>query len=148
MATPEIPPSIQKFISEHIDSVEQLEVLLLLRAIHVPGLDLDSPAAIAASTLDATAISAELRSSPESVSRRLESLVAHGMLKRVCAEPPIRYRFAPGDEALAALVEQLAEIYRERRITVIQMIFSRPQGAFDALRSFSNAFKIKGDPTK
>jgi hypothetical protein len=38
------------------------------------------------------------------------------------------------------MTRRLAACYRERRTTVITLIFSRPA---DAVRSFANAFKLK-----
>ncbi|HEX3465915.1 MAG TPA: hypothetical protein VHS78_17845 [Candidatus Elarobacter sp.] len=104
-----------------IDSVELLEVLLLLREDR-------------ARAWTAEQLSAELRSSPHSIARRL----AHLQRRRLAAVESGSWRYA-GAAKDDRLVRRLAELYRERPTTVIDFIFSPPS---DTLQSFSDAFKV------
>lgn len=118
-----VPERILRFISEHVDSVEQLEVLLLLA--RTPG-----------RPWTADAVSLELRTSPASAEQRLASLARTGML---VDEPPA-YRFDESDVDRVGIVRELADIYAERRVTVIGLIYSKP---LDAIREFAEAFRLK-----
>jgi DNA-binding MarR family transcriptional regulator len=124
-----ISPEIKRFISEYIDSVELLEILLLVRSGPKNEWSVDS-------------ISRELRSTPESVANRLKDLSARGLLLR--KEGPVSvYHYHPGKKELDAAIEGLARVYAERRAGVIDLIFSKP---IDTLRHFSDAFKLRKEP--
>ena len=123
-----IPPKVKRFISEYINSVELLEVLLLIRSAAKKEWSVDS-------------ISGELRSSPESVSKRLIYLCARGLVSRRDLPVPM-YRYDPKREDLDMAIKGLAQAYAERRARVIDLIFSRP---IDTLRNFSDAFKLRKD---
>lgn len=117
----DFPVDVQRFIEQNIRSVEVLHVLLLLR---------DTPER----EWTASELSIELRSSPSSISVRLLNLQRRGI---VTARSELYRYAATGD--LDTLVQRLLELYRERRTTVIDLIFSSP---IDPLRSFSDAFKL------
>jgi hypothetical protein len=103
---PEIPPLVRLFILEHLNSIEQLEVLLLLhRTAPVPW--------------TAPAISAELRSSPSSVAQRLTSLVARRLVEKLDGDA---YRFAPEHKEVREAVQAVAETYRVRPYTIMELI--------------------------
>jgi hypothetical protein len=123
-----IPPRVQRFISTHIDSIEKLEVLLLMRAR-------------ADREWTARDVSQELRITELSASARLEDLTARQLL-----EPregsPATYRFNPASAADAQDVSELQATYSTRRVSVISFIFSKP---LDRVRGFADAFRIKRD---
>ena len=129
MAEGGISPDVKRFISEYIDSVELLEVLLLVRGGGEKEWRVD-------------AVSRELRSTPESVANRLKDLCARGLLARK-DEPVPLYHYNPGTKELDAAIKELARIYMERRASVIDLIFSKP---IDTLRHFSDAFKFRKEP--
>jgi hypothetical protein len=117
----DFPEDVRRFVRTSIDSVELLHVLLLLR---------DNPER----QWTAEELSAELRSSPHSIERRLAHLRRH----RLAVSSSGLYRYAAPAKS-DDLVQRLLELYRERRTTVIDAIFaSRP----DPLHSFSDAFKV------
>ena len=122
---------IKKFISDHIHSIEQLEILLLLHS--QPDRE-----------FTAAATAQELRIEPDSAAERLAALSGQQMLAvraaGGAAEPA--YRFAPANAHLHSLVQQLAEAYRQYRVRVITAIFSKP---VDKVRSFADAFKLRRD---
>jgi DNA-binding HxlR family transcriptional regulator len=123
-----ISHEVKRFISEYINSVELLEVLLLIRSAAKKEWSVDS-------------ISGELRSSPESVSKRLTDLCARGLVSRRDMPVPI-YRYDPKTKELDVAITGLAQAYAERRTRVIDLIFSKP---IDTLRNFSDAFKLRKD---
>lgn len=120
-----IPEDVHRFILHCIDSVEQLEILLLLHGS--PGTD-RSPEGVAR----------ELYSNPDSVARRLASLAAKDLL--VAGHSPSTYRYQPKSPELAATVTRLADTYRERRVAVITLLASNPM---DNVRAFSDAFRLR-----
>jgi hypothetical protein len=122
-----IPIEVRSLIAEHIDSVAQLETLLLIQAVPEQ-------------TWDAEKLGRELRINRDWAASQLQHLCNHGLLN--CDQPP-NYRYAPKTPELAAAVEGLARAYAERRVTVIGMIFSKP---VDKLRSFADAFRLRKDP--
>lgn len=125
--TSEIPTAVRDLIHQHIDSVEQLEVLLLL---HDHG-DRD---------WSAEDVSQELRTNQESTAARLADLTARGLV----AEGATRdvYRYAPRTHDINAAVAGLAREYSVRRVSVITLIFAKP---LDRIRSFADAFRLRRD---
>lgn len=121
-----ISEDVKRFISAYIDSVELLEVLLLIRRVGEKEWSADS-------------ISRELRSNPSSVTKRLTDLRARGLVSVKEESPPLYY-YHPETEALDSAIQGLAEAYAERQARVIDLIFSKP---IDTLRDFSDAFKLK-----
>lgn len=109
---------------ECIDSVEQLEVLLLLHG---------SPSVV----WSPEAVAKTLYSNPDSIARRLAGLHARGLL--AIAEVS-SYRYQPRTAELADTVSLLADTYRQRRVAVITVIASKPM---ENVRAFSDAFRLR-----
>jgi hypothetical protein len=118
---------VQRFIHEHIASVAQLEILLLL---HTNPNQAWTPVAVAR----------ELRIEPAGAQLQLNALVASGLIK---FDPPESYQFASRSPELEAATVAVAQAYLVRRVTVIGLIFSKPS---DKIRAFSDAFKLRKDP--
>lgn len=125
MSNGEITREIERFIHDNINSVEQLEVLLLIAAAPQRG-------------WNALDVSQKLHRQPESVAMRLADLQKRGFLS---VEPEAVYRYAC-DARQNALVEGLGRAYQVRQDAVIALIFTRPA---DNLRAFSDAFRIRRD---
>jgi hypothetical protein len=123
-----LPSRVQCFITTHIDSIEKLEVLLLLR-----------------SRVDrewtASAVALELRITESSAASRLLDLATRGLLSSDGATPPV-YRYSPADPEDVQAVAELASVYGAKRVSVISFIFSRP---LDRVRGFADAFLLKKD---
>ncbi|MEO6056403.1 MAG: hypothetical protein ABIQ49_06145 [Gemmatimonadales bacterium] len=119
-----LPDDVARFLHQHIDSVEQLEVLLLVR--FSPGRSW-SPEDMAR----------ELYSHPTSIAQRFQSLLGRGLLRESAAG---HYQYAPRSADLDRLVARLAETYRERRVAVISLIASKPM---ENVKAFSDAFRIR-----
>ncbi|WP_434386081.1 hypothetical protein [Melittangium boletus] len=121
----ELPEGVRRFIAEHIESVEQLEILLLL--FRHPE-----------RTWNADETSRELRISELSAGERLVDLARDTRVVR--SENGGRdYRYAPEDAERDEAVRGLVSAYAERRVTVINLIFSKPT---DKISTFANAFRF------
>lgn len=119
-----IPEDVRRFLLQCIDSVEQLEVLLLL---HRTPDQVWSPEAVAQALYSNTA----------SIARRLAGLDVSGL---VASDESRSYRYQPSTAALEDTVTLLAETYRERRVAVITVIASKPM---ENVRAFSDAFRLR-----
>jgi DNA-binding Lrp family transcriptional regulator len=126
--TSDFPEEVRQFIAHHIDSVEQLEILLLLHR---------QPRR----TWNSEALARELRIAPESARERLEDMVHDGLLLRQGVSPE-EYRYGPESMKLDDAVRGLAAEYARRRVTVISLIYSKP---IDRIRIFADAFRIRQD---
>jgi hypothetical protein len=124
----DLPEDVRQFIADHIESVEQLEILLLL---HQHG----------GRVWTAESVARELRIAPLSAGERLDELARASILSRIQGSAT-EYRYAPGSASLQAAVSGLATAYSERRVTVINFIFSKP---VDKIRTFADAFRLRKD---
>jgi hypothetical protein len=125
VASNNLPPHLLDFISRHVQSVEQLEILLLVSR---PPITPWSPGTVYEKIL----------SSPRSVERWLEELTRTGLLERV-SDPEGSYRRSQDDQ-VGAQISTLGEFYRTVPVRVIEAIYKREASA---AQSFADAFKIK-----
>lgn len=117
---------VKEFIASSIDSVSQLETLLLLQTNRQQ-------------EWTAEALARELRIEPTGAANELNQLAARKLLTAIPGNP-LKYRYSPQNETLDAAVVGLAQAYLVRRVTVISLIFSKPT---DKLRVFADAFRIR-----
>ncbi len=117
---------LRAFIHAHIHSVEQLEILLLLRRER-------------SRLFTGEDVARELRVHPASATRWLDDLTG----RRFAVHDGERFQFHPEGPTAERDVNALAAAYADARVTVVQLIFSKPS---DALRTFADAFKFKGRP--
>ena len=122
----EIGADLERFIAQHVHSVEQLEVLLLLRNS-------------GEREWTASEVSRALSSHPHSVETRMLDLRSRGLVASREAEREFVFRYAP-QPGLDRLVDQLAHAYGERRTSVINLIFSKP---IDSVRTLADAFRLR-----
>jgi hypothetical protein len=128
MSVSGIPDEVARFVTKHIDSVEQLEVLLLLSGS-------------SDRQWSAAGVAQELRIAPESAAYRLTDLAARGLLETDGGTEPL-YRYRPRSGVADQAVSGLAQAYRERRVSIINLIFSKP---LDKIQTFADAFKLRKD---
>jgi DNA-binding IclR family transcriptional regulator len=119
-----LPEDVHRFLHQNIDSVEQLEVLLLLWRSPQRGWTSDD-------------VATAVYSHPSSVVRRLAMLLGQGLLRE---QEPGCYQYAPRTADLHDTVTRLEHMYRERRVAVITLIASKP---IENVRAFSDAFRIR-----
>jgi len=119
-----LPDDVRQFLHQNIDSVEQLEVLLLLWRTPERGWTSDE-------------VATAVYSHPSSVVRRLAMLLGQGLLRE---REPGCYQYGPRTGELHQTVTRVEHIYRERRVAVITLIASKP---IENVRAFSDAFRIR-----
>ena len=124
MADDLISEDLRDFILRHIDSIAQLEALLLLRRN-------------SGETWTAAKAAARLYISENEATNVLEHLCSADLLS--CSDG--QYRFAAQPDEQRKMVERLAEFYGRHLIQVTNLIHTKPR----RLREFSDAFKIRKD---
>ena len=117
---------LDKFIASEIESLEQLEILLLLSG---------NPH----KWWTAQSVYDVIKSSPASVQDRLKDFADRSILKRE-SEKEVRYQFSPTEEKLWRIVTELREAYKERSVKVVQAIYAKPP---DPMTEFARAFRIR-----
>jgi hypothetical protein len=115
---------IKEFLLAHIDSIAQLEALLLLRA---------TPDKL----WDAGAAARRLYIGEREGQEILARLSAEGLISR----DDNAYRYAPASDK-TALIDRLAETYARQLIPITNIIHQRP----GRIRQFADAFKLKREP--
>lgn len=128
MADKIIPDDISQFVIEKIESVAQLEALLLLRN-HA---DTD---------WSVQALAARLYISEEQTAGVLAVLLAQGFVS-VDSKDPSVYRYRPNSTDLQALLDRLAEIYAKHLVPVTNLIHSKPKSR---IQEFADAFRLRKD---
>ena len=111
MTADPLPITVRQLLAGHIQTVEQLEVLLLLRSDPTRAWTIND-------------IYGVVRSSHASIQTRLRNFVAEGFLAEDKG-PPQKFRFAPKDQNLRSAVDQTASAYQAWRLRVIEAIFAR-----------------------
>ncbi len=126
---------VQQFLRERIDALEQLEVLILLRA---------EPA----EAWDARAVAVALGISDEQAHAALAHLHAQELL--LAGGPEGRsFRYAPKTAGLAADARVAVDAYREARIDVLMFVSrcAMDRIRVSQVRTFAQAFLLR-DPSK
>jgi hypothetical protein len=118
-----VPTAVRRLIADRIESVQQLEILLLLRA------------------------ASDKEWSPEEVARALvtevdssEDWLERMTRARLLTSNGDSYRYAPATAEMEDAIDGLAESYAKYRVAVIALIFSKPS---ERVRTFSDAFRIR-----
>lgn len=121
-----IPDDIKKFVVENIDSVAQLEALLLLRN------NSDEQWSV-------QAIAKRLYINEQETMPLLARLGAAGLILSTYDKPPL-YIYQPGSTDLVRLVDRLAETYSRHLVPITNLIHSKPR---TRIQEFADAFKLR-----
>ena len=119
-----IPEDLRDFILRYIDSIAQVEALLLL--CRNPNED-----------WDAARTARRLYTSEQEATDVLARLCTHGLL--ACNEGIYRYGCQSADQE--HMIDRLAEVYARHLIPVTNMIHAKPR----RIREFADAFKFRKD---
>lgn len=119
-----VPLAICKFLEDHIESVAQLEALVLMQ---------NAPS----TKWTAAAMSKRLFLAEDEVAAVLAHLHEH----RLIQGQSDGYWFDPTPEDLASTVLLLIEQYRTHLIPITRLIHSKPH----RIQQFANAFKFRKD---
>jgi hypothetical protein len=120
-----ISDKLSRFIMERLPSVEQIEIVLLLRR---------DPAR----AWTAPEVSQDLGTPPESTAMRLFLLASNGVIVFDGSSGLPRYRYTAG--ASEEDMVELAAAYESDRAALVSLVGG---GTPDPLRSFADAFKLK-----
>src|ERR1700739_278593 len=124
MAEEIIPEAVRDFVLQYIDSITQVEALLLLRA------NPNERWTLASTTK-------RLYTSERDVELVLSRLTTDGLLRN---DEGV-YRYNPSSPEMRSLIDQLAQIYARHLIPVTNLIHAKER----RIREFADAFKFKRD---
>ena len=123
MPLTEVPEHVRRFIVEAIDSVPELEALLLLRAHPDRQWSPDDAGA-------------RLYVSLPVATHVLTTLASRGLL----VEEDGSFRYAPAQADIEALIADLASSYSTRLIAVTRLIHGKPAAS---VLQFADAFRLR-----
>jgi hypothetical protein len=129
---PGVPEEVTTFLADHIESILELELLLLLRT---------DPAR----SWTASDLAQQLKIDPAFAAAQLEKFHQRKLLARDetrTGEPQYAYRYAPATPELDATVASVDAAYASHRVSIIGLIFSKP---ISTLKTFADAFRIRKD---
>ena len=123
---PALPSAVRTFLASHVQSIEALEVLLLLHREAERWWSADS-------------VAAELGMPLAAAAARLEELASRNLLD-VRISDGIFYRYRPVSPALDRAVRATVETYLRKPLAVTKALYSPPM---DDIRRFADAFRIR-----
>lgn len=126
MPTDPIPDDVRRFILMSIDSIAQMEALLLLR---------DKPQ----EEWDTATIARRLYISEQETSDVLTRLCAQGLLY-VNGSPAPRYQYQPQSTEMEQMVNRVADVYTKHLVSVTNLIHAKPR---TRIQEFADAFKLR-----
>ncbi|MDQ6788232.1 MAG: hypothetical protein M3033_15615 [Acidobacteriota bacterium] len=121
-----IPDDVRQFIVEKIDSVAELEGLLLLSRHSETVWNIE-------------ALAQRLYASHRQTEDVLAHLYSMGFLESGESEP-LSYRYKPASPKLAEMVDRVAEIYSKYLVPVTNLIHTKPERK---IQQFADAFKLR-----
>ena len=124
MSRVNISKDVKTFLKGHIRSVFSLEVLLLLRREQ-------------SRSFTASEVAKELGIESD-VAQQLSELTSANLIRRTDGDTA-RYRYAPVDEKLESLVDQLAVAYAKQRVPILSLILTEHA---DRIRGFVEAYRL------
>lgn len=117
------PADIKEFLGQNIHSVAQLEVLLMLRAEQERRWSAEDVGKI-------------LYVQPPMAKNMLTDLVQRGFV----VQSETYFRYQPANEGIGAVIERVAQLYRERRVAMTYEIYSKPM---NVVQAFADAFRLR-----
>lgn len=122
-----LPDEVKRFLEENIDSVDQLEILRVLG--EDPHKEWSFPD-----------LARETQTPPEAIAAHLSVLQSRGLLLTHTRDTVLFCRYGPTSPERASVVERLLQVYRERPVSMIKLVYAR---AKDPLKTFAEAFRLK-----
>lgn len=124
----ELTKDIQQFLLRNIDSVAELEGLLLIRREN------DTP-------WTADRLARRLYISDQAAESVLQALYRRGFLTRAAnAQPQAAYNYSPHSDELRQTVDTLADLYSKYLIPITNLLHSKPSSA---VQQFADAFRLR-----
>ena len=123
MSAPKIPDDVRRLIAENIDSIPELEAILLLREYR-------------STTWTAAQAGGRLYVSKTVAAHILAVLETRGFL----TGDQQGYRYSPSSKELESTIDRLAEAYSHYLVAVTQLVHAKPNAS---VRHFANAFRFR-----
>ncbi len=123
-----VSPSVVAFVAERIESLEQLELLVLV---------MES----SERWWDAAGVAAALSIETEAARRALDRLAARNLLA-ICVTGDVRYQFQPAGDQLRRSVTSFRHAWRSNRLGILKLVSRQ---APSSIRDFAKAFRIRRD---
>jgi predicted ArsR family transcriptional regulator len=123
----ELSPGLRELIDQYLGTIDEIEVLLWVFGRQ-------------GERHSAAAIAAGLHKPEESVRQQLQQLATNGFL--VQHETEGTYSYSVGTPGVTDAIEELARLYEERPVTLINALYERSS---TSVRSFADAFRIRKD---
>jgi hypothetical protein len=117
---------LREFLEQRLSSLDQIDVVLLLRSDHER-------------YWTAPEVAAQLRTAPEAAAMRLFLLASAGLITLEASGVP-RYRYVGLDDDTEGVLQELSEVMASDRNAVAAVVGGPPR---DPIRSFADAFKLK-----
>lgn len=123
-----LPENVKRFIFEFIDSVELLDILLLLNSDRQK-------------IWNSNGVSGDLRANTHSVDLRLQQLKKWGFIE----EPaPGEYRYNSGNPERNLVIDELASLNATKRHRILRLIFS----PLKQIRALADGFRVSSKKPK
>lgn len=122
----DFPAEIEQFIAQHVESLAQLEMLLLVR----------QESARSWSCFD---LARQLYITPDVCTGIIADLERRGFVLRDAADSNL-FRYRSGRADIDQIIDQLSDLYQQRRVAVITMIYSKP---VKKVQTFADAFRLR-----
>jgi hypothetical protein len=122
-----IPKDLEQFILDKIDSVAQLEALLLMRTN-------------ADQEWRAATLAKRLYISENETAAILMVLAGQGFLEADADK--LSFRYGPNSPKLRVMLDRLAELYAKQLVPVTNLIHSKPKSR---VQEFADAFRFRKD---
>ena len=122
----DISADVRQFIDQNIESLAQLEALILLWRDPQRG-------------WDAKEIGKALYIPPDSAAALLADFRRRGFIK-VEPQENIRYSYQVVEQRVDQIISDVATAYQDRRVAVISLIYSKP---LNKVQTFADAFRLR-----
>ena len=122
-----VPPHVLRFVEENIDTVPQLETLLLMSRARDR-------------SWSVMEVAERNYISEHRAEFVVQALQRRGLIS--CDESPLSFRFSPATAEIGELVEQLARCYHTNLSRITTFIHSKPSAS---IKEFARAFDFKKD---
>jgi hypothetical protein len=129
MVVEAIPEEVERFLDMNIESIDQLEVLRVLG--DQPGKEWGT-----------AALAKEVQAGEQALGAHLAALQSRGLVANAGAGADTLWRHGARTPELEGLVGRLLQVYKERPVTLIKMVYAK---AGARLRAFAEAFRVRED---
>jgi len=121
------PADVVSFLDSHVESIDQLEILRILG---------EAPSR----AWPIASLATEVQTPARDLAGHLTALRERGLLNLEGAGADSVWRYAPATPELATILLRVLQIYRERPVSMIKLVYAR---ADDPVRAFANAFRLR-----